>query len=104
MPITANKGITQDQVELTGLTNGNGGFVRMPAWAREAVVEYLPTAAGAATLKYTLNPATPTDFTGFLTSEKGAVTAQTIHGLRVTNWVGLEPASGTWTLRVRFIR
>lgn len=88
----------------TGMTLGNGHIFEVPDNAVAIMLTLQPTSAGSATVKFSLDEAEPTDFTGFIPVAYGAVTAATAFelpgGLR---WVGVDPASGTWTSRVRFV-
>lgn len=103
MPVNVQKGQVEQTKEYAGLTAGNGAIIRVPSGAKDVAVEYFPTAAGTAALKLSLGAAIPTDFTGFMKAPAGDVTAATMHRVSAgVQWVGLDPASGTWTLRVSF--
>ncbi len=89
--------------EYTGLTATNGQIVAVPDRAREIMVTYTPTAAGTASIKYDVRAGTPTNFTGMPKTSAGDFTA--IGGQEIppgVRWIGLDPASGTWTLSVAF--
>jgi hypothetical protein len=77
--------------------------VAVPNTARQIVVTYTPTSAGTASIKYSALADTQTSFTDMPKTSIGDFTAtggQEIQsGVR---WIGLDPASGTWTLRVSF--
>jgi hypothetical protein len=89
--------------EYTGLTSSNGQIVAVPDRARDIAVTYVPTAAGTASIKYGVRAETPTNFTDMPKTSIGDFSAtggQEIQpGVR---WIGLDPASGTWTLRVSY--
>jgi hypothetical protein len=88
--------------EFEGLTLNNGAIVRMPSWAKEATVEYIPTAAGTGAVEYTLNDTPPSNMTGFLKTNFGDVSAAGSQVLSKVSYIAFEPASGTWTFRVLF--
>ena len=89
----------------SGITAGNEFIYPVPEGATVSFAG-TNTAAGTATLKYSFDPSTPTDFTGFFSAEAGAQSASftdstgTAKGLR---WVGLDVTSGTWTGEVIFV-
>lgn len=89
--------------EYTGLTSGNGQIVAVPDQARQVVVTYIPTSPGTASMKYGVRAETPANFTDMPKTSIGdfaVAGGQEIQsGVR---WIGLDPASGTWTLRVSF--
>jgi hypothetical protein len=93
--------------EAVGLTSGSGQIFSVPKNCVGMVVETIPTSAGTATFKVSVNPDTPaegSEFTNFSSTAIGAMTATLVQELPGgLEWVGLEPASGTWTLRVRFL-
>jgi hypothetical protein len=104
MPVTVD--VNQPNyttLRYAGLTSGNGQIVAVPDRARDIVVTYIPTSAGTASVKYSAVATTPTDFTNMPKTSIGDVTVtggQEIQsGVR---WIGLDPASGTWTLNVAF--
>ena len=100
---TALRRQAQSVTEFAGLTSGNGRIVNVPDNCVGILVSAFPTSAGTASVKASLSPTTPTDFTNFGTTAVGAVTAATVQELPGgLKWVGLDPASGTWTFRVRF--
>ncbi len=104
MPVDIDLNLSRNTVlEYTGLTTGNGRIVAVTDQARQIVVTYIPTAAGTASIKYGVRAETPADFTDMPKTSIGDFTAtggQEIQsGVR---WIGLDPASGTWTLRVSF--
>lgn len=103
MPVTVKQPTDIKVQEYTGLTSGNGVIIGIPSNANAVSCEYIPTAAGTATVKYSLNPNAPTDFTNFSSSAKGAQTATGgEQGYDSVRWIGLDPASGTWTFRVSY--
>ncbi len=90
-------------LEYTGLTAGNGQIVAVPDRATDIVLTYIPTSAGVASIKYAVRAETPADFTDMPKTILGDFS--TTGGQEVqagVRWVGLDPASGTWTLRVSF--
>lgn len=104
MAITVNTELQtasdEGYVVLAGQTDGNEVIVKLnPRLA--TTFEAFPTAAGDATLKTSVNNTTPTDFTNF-SADSSAVTAPTTwqfsSGLA---YVGIDVATGTWTLIVR---
>jgi hypothetical protein len=87
----------------TGLTSGNGRIVAIPDRARNISVTYVPTSAGTASIKYGVQAETPTDFTDMPKTSAGDFTATGGQEIQTgARWVGLDPASGTWTLRVSY--
>lgn len=87
----------------TDLVSGDGQIFSVPKNCVGMIVEAIPTSAGTATLKVSLNDGTVTDFTNFSATSVGAMTAATVQEIAGgIKQIGLEPASGTWTLRVQF--
>ena len=104
MPVTVDLNLPNyTTLEYAGLTTGNGQIVAVPDRAREIVVTYLPTSAGTASIKYAARAATPTDFTDMPKTSIGDFTANGGQEIQSgVRWIGLDPASGTWTLRVAY--
>lgn len=103
MAVVVNNAADSRCQEFTGLTSGNGQIVGIPSNACDVTCEYIPTAAGTATVKMSLNPSKPTDFTNFSPSSKGAQTATGAEQYPGSiRWLGLDPSSGTWTFRVSY--
>jgi len=104
MPVDIDLNLPRNTVlEYTGLTTGNGRIVAVPDQARQVMLTYFPTAAGTASIKYCVMAPTPTDFTNMPKTSVGDFTA--LGGQDISSgvrWVGLDPASGTWTLRISF--
>jgi len=89
--------------EEADLTSGNGHIFSVPENCVGMIVEAIPTVAGAATLKVSLNDGTVTDFTNFAPTSVGSMSATTVQFVEGgIKHVGLDPASGTWTMRVKF--
>ena len=104
MPVTVDLNLPNNTtLEYAGLTSGNGQIVAVPDRARDIVVTYVPTSAGTASVKYGVRASTPTDFTDMPTTILGSFT--TTGGQEIQSgvrWIGLDPASGTWTFRVAY--
>lgn len=105
MPITTripnNTVLAETDYQIaSGQTDGNEVIFRLDPGMR-SMVEAFPTSGGSGTLKSSLNETAPTSFTNFST-DISAVSAPTTwiipSGVR---WIGLDIASGTWTVNVR---
>ena len=104
MPVTVDLN-QEDYTTLTyaGLTSGNGQIVAVPQRAREIVVTYTPTSAGTASIKFGATASTPSDFTNMPKTNLGDFSATGGQDIQSgVRWIGLDPASGTWTLNVSF--
>lgn len=86
--------------EVAGQTNGNETiFILDPE--KKTFVEFIVTSAGEGTAKFSTQSDTPTDFTEFSEDSGGARTASFASSLEAgLRWIGLDIASGTWTVRV----
>lgn len=104
MPVTVDANTIRNSSETyTGLTSGNGQIIKVPSNVAQIVVSYYPTSAGTASMKFSASPTTPTDFTNFPKTFDGDFTdarGQEIQS--AVQWIGLDPASGTWTLNVSY--
>ena len=104
MPVTVD--VNQPNyttLSYAGLTSGNGQIVAVPDRAREIVVTYIPISDGTASIKFSADAATPTDFTNMPKTSIGDFTATSGQEIQSgVRWIGLDPASGTWTLNVAF--
>lgn len=87
-----------------GMTDGNEHIFQLDPGCT-TLIEALLESAGSALLRSSLTETPlPSGFTGF-TSDVSAVTETTTWNLPAgLRWIGLDVASGTWTIRVRQIR
>ena len=96
------KTIKQDS-NPTGLTSGNE-YIWEVGQNTVVSIQGNPTVAGTARVKYSLSSSTPTDFTGFVTSNAGdhstdfGEKSDVGSGIR---WIGVEIDSGTWTVLIK---
>jgi hypothetical protein len=104
MPVTVDLNPPNNTtLEYAGLTSGNGQIVAVPDRARSVFVTYTPTSAGTASIKVGNTAGRPTDFTNMPKTVAGDVTATGYQDLPVgVRWIGLDPASGTWTMSVSY--
>lgn len=100
MAITVNGFVGETYRMDAGQTDGNEIIYKLNS-ASTYIVDCIVTSAGTASLKGMTGTTVPADFSGMSVANDGT---QTVNFSRtVSGWsrVGLDIASGTWTVRVR---
>lgn len=100
MVISAINGPLESFRENAGLTNGSETIYLLDP-AQTYVVDCVVTSAGTATLKTFVDPDIPTDFSEMSEVAQGTQTVNFSREVKGCTCVGLDVATGTWTVKVR---
>lgn len=84
----------------TGQVDGSEVIYKLNV-GNKYVVDCIVTSAGTASLKTSTGTTAPTDFTEFCTAYDGTQSANFSRLVEGCSYVGLDVASGTWTVKVR---
>lgn len=100
MPISLDIFEHEEYRRVAGITDTNETIFKInPGYAY--VVDCINTAAGSASLKVEAGNAQPTDFSMMSTAFDGTQSVNFSRRVEGCTYVGLDVASGTWTIRVR---
>lgn len=83
-----------------GQTDGNEVLYKLNPM-QTYIVDAIVTSAGTATLKVMTDTVAPTDFTAMSAAYDGTQTVNFTREVKGCSYVGLDVASGTWTVKVR---
>jgi hypothetical protein len=103
MAITINKSLVTEgsgYAAAAGQTNGNEVIFKIDP-GLTYVVDCQVTSAGTASLEVTTTTDEPADFTPFSIAFEGTQAVNFSREVTGCSYVGLDIASGTWTVRVR---
>lgn len=100
MAITINTFANEAYRADVGQTDGNEVIYKLVP-AQTYVMDCIVTSAGTASLKGMTGTTEPTDFTSMSVANDGTQTVNFSRNVQGWSFVGLDIASGTWTVRVR---
>lgn len=101
MAITVNTDILSSYRSDAGQADGNEVIYNLNC-NRSTTIEVVFTAGGSGTLKSSVSPIIPADFTNFTPDSAGAITQSTMWNLAAgIQWIGFDLTSGTTTVNVR---
>ncbi len=100
MPITVNTDDLAAYRANAGQTNTNEVIYKLQANQRY-VVDCIVTSAGTASLEVMTDTVQPTDFSAMSIANEGTQSVNFSRLIEGCTYVGLDIASGTWTVKVR---